>query len=108
MARGNLINYPHKLTTTNADLTTSKFIWNSVLSTEDARFMDIDIKNFYLGPPLALDWYKYTEIPIALSPQHTYTQYNLLQHVTGGYIYLSHDALPISNRRGKDEDGAGR
>ena len=35
-AGGNLINYPHELTTRTADLTTSKIIWNSVLSTEDA------------------------------------------------------------------------
>ena len=35
-AGGNLINYPHKLTTRTADLTISKIIWNSVLSTDDA------------------------------------------------------------------------
>ena len=38
-AGGNLINYPHELTTRTADLRTSKIIWNSVLSTEDAQFM---------------------------------------------------------------------
>ena len=47
-AGGDLINYPHELTTRTSDLTTSKIIWNSVLSTEDARFMGIDIKNFCL------------------------------------------------------------
>ena len=42
-AGGNLIKYPGELTTRTADLTTSKVIWNSVLSTKDAKFMGIDI-----------------------------------------------------------------
>ena len=48
-AGGNLIKYPGELTTRTADLTTSKVIWNSVLSTKDAKFMGIDTKNLYLG-----------------------------------------------------------
>ena len=51
-AGGNLINYPGELTTRTADLTTSKILWNSVLITQDAKYMCIDIKNFYLGTPL--------------------------------------------------------
>jgi hypothetical protein len=51
-AGGNLINYPGELTTQTADLTTSKLMWNSVLSTEGAKYMCIDIKNFYLTAPL--------------------------------------------------------
>ena len=47
----NLIKYPGELTTPMADLTTSKVIWNSVLSTKEAKFMGIDIKNFYLNTP---------------------------------------------------------
>jgi hypothetical protein len=34
MAGGNLINYPGELTTKTADRTTSKLMWNSILSTE--------------------------------------------------------------------------
>jgi hypothetical protein len=45
-AGGNLINYPGELTTKTADLTTSKLMWNSVLSTKGAKFMCLDIKNF--------------------------------------------------------------
>ncbi len=51
-AGGNLINYPGELTTKTADLTTSKMMWNSVLSTEGAKYMCLDIKNFYLTAPL--------------------------------------------------------
>ena len=48
----NLIKYSDELTMRTADLTTSKILWNSVLSTQDAKYMCIDIKNFYLGTPL--------------------------------------------------------
>jgi hypothetical protein len=51
-AGGNLINYPGELTTRTADLTTSKLMWNSVLSTKGAKYMRLDIKNFYLTAPL--------------------------------------------------------
>ncbi len=45
-AGGNLIKYPGELTTKTADLTTSKLMWNSILSSEGAKFMCLDIKNF--------------------------------------------------------------
>ena len=42
---GNLITYKGNTLTQTADLTTSKLLWNSVLSTEGARYMCLDIKN---------------------------------------------------------------
>ena len=42
-AGGNLISYPGELTTRTANLTTSKILWNSVLSTENGKYMCIDI-----------------------------------------------------------------
>ncbi len=36
-AGGNLINYPGELSTHTADLTTSKLMWNTVLSTQGAK-----------------------------------------------------------------------
>jgi hypothetical protein len=41
-------------------------MWNSVLSTEHAKYMCLDIKNFYLSAPL--DWFEYMKMPIALFP----------------------------------------
>ncbi len=35
---GNLIDYPFELTTRTADMVSSKILWNSVISTKDARF----------------------------------------------------------------------
>ena len=46
----NLIDYPHELTTRMADLTTTKIMWNSFISTEGAKYMCIDIKIFTLQP----------------------------------------------------------
>ena len=65
-AGGNLINYPGELSTRTADLTTSKLMWNSVLSTEGAKYMCLDIKNFYLSAPL--DRFEYMKFRWRYSP----------------------------------------
>ena len=54
---GDLIAYPDELTTRTVDLTVSKILWNSVLSTDEAKYPTLDIANFYLGTPL--DRYEY-------------------------------------------------
>jgi hypothetical protein len=66
-AQGNLIKYPGKLMSRTANLTTSKLMWNSVLSTKDVRYVCLDIKNSYLSAPL--DRYKYMKMPLALFPK---------------------------------------
>ena len=63
-AGGNIIEYPGELTTRTADLTKSKILWNSVLSTQDTKYMCIDIKNFYLVTPL--DIFEYMSIPLTM------------------------------------------
>jgi len=85
-AGGNLIEYPSELTTRTADLTTSKILWNSVLSTEGAKFMGIDISNFYLGT--TMDRYEYMKMPLALFPDHIVKQYNLGEKAKNGVVYL--------------------
>ena len=57
---GNLLNVPGYLSTTTADLTTSKILWNSVLSTKYARFACIYINNMYLQTPMTD--YEYMQI----------------------------------------------
>ena len=66
-AGGNLIAYPDKLTTRTSDFTVSKILWNSVLSTDDARYATLDIANLYFGIPL--DRYEYTKIPLSIFSQ---------------------------------------
>jgi hypothetical protein len=85
---GNLITYRGNTSTRTANLTTSKLLWNSVLSTEGARYMCLDIKNFYLTAALALDYYKYMKIPLALFPEWIKKQYNLNTHARDGFVFL--------------------
>jgi hypothetical protein len=49
---GNLIDYPGDVSINSAGLTTTKVFFNSVISTPHAKFMGIDLKNFYLNTPL--------------------------------------------------------
>jgi hypothetical protein len=63
---GNLINYPGKLTTQTADITMSKLHWNSMLSTQKAKYMCLNLKIFYLSAPL--NQYKFMRIPLELFP----------------------------------------
>jgi hypothetical protein len=83
---GNLINYPGKVSTCTADLTTSKLMWNSVVSTEGAKYMCLDIKNFYLSMPL--DRCEYMKISLALFLAWTIQEYNLHTHALNGFVYI--------------------
>ncbi len=88
-AGGNLINYPGELSTWTADLTTSKLMWNSVLSTTGANYMCLYIKNSYLTAPL--DRFEYMKMPINLFPEWIGKQYKLMKYVLNvlnGFIYL--------------------
>jgi hypothetical protein len=69
-----------------ADLDTAKFHWNSVISTKDARYMCLDIKNFYLTA--ALEYYEYMKMPLTLFPTWIVEQYDLNKHALHGFVHL--------------------
>ena len=48
------MDYPGEVATLTADILATKILFNSVISTKRARFMTIDISNFYLMKPLKL------------------------------------------------------
>jgi hypothetical protein len=83
---GNLIQYQGDVSTRSADLTTSKCLWNSTISTAGSKYMCLDVKNFYLGTPM--DTFEYMRIPIKIIPQEIIHQYNLLPLVSDGHIYI--------------------
>jgi hypothetical protein len=83
---GNLIQYQGDVSTRSADLTTSKCLWNSTISTDGAKYMCLDVKNFYLGTPM--DTFEYMRIPIKLIPHKIIVQYNLLPLVSDGHVYI--------------------
>jgi hypothetical protein len=51
-AGGDKINYPFEVATPTAEMLVAKILFNSVISTPGARFMTMDISNFYLMTPL--------------------------------------------------------
>ena len=51
-AGGNLIIYPGEVTTHTAYLTMYKTLWSSIFRTAGAKYMCINIKNFYLCAPI--------------------------------------------------------
>ena len=85
-SRGNLIEYAGEVTTKTADLVTSKVLWNSVVSTELAKFLCIDIKNFYLCAPMKE--FEYMKMPLAIFPDHIVEQYDMKNKAKNGQVYL--------------------
>ena len=85
-AGGNLINYPHELTTQTADLTTTKVLWNSTISTQNARYMCIGINNMYLATPM--DRFEYMKMAVELIPTKFMETYNLHTKIKNGFIYM--------------------
>ena len=83
---GDKLDFPGITTTQCASLTTTKCLLNSTVSTPSARFLVLDIKNFYYGTPM--ERYEYMKLPIKLIPEEIVKQYNLLPLVSDGYIYL--------------------
>ena len=76
---GNLINYPDDCGTPTADLLTVKLMLNSVISTPNAKFMTIDIKDFYLMTPM--DRYEYFRMTLELFPEDIIKEYDLRDKV---------------------------
>ena len=76
---GNLINYPGDCGTPTADLLTVKLLFNSIISTPNAKFMSIDIKDFYLCTPMKR--YEYFRMKLELFPEDIIQEYDLRNKV---------------------------
>jgi hypothetical protein len=83
---GNLIDYPGNVSTKTADLTMAKILFNSVVPMPNAKFMGIDLKNFYLNTPM--EGYKYMLLPIDIISVKIINQYQLLPLVHNCYVYM--------------------
>ena len=83
---GDRINYPFAVSTPTADLSTIKILWNSVLSTPGAKFMNLDVANFYLMTPLKRP--EFMRLPYNIIPQEIKTAYNLDSLVENGWVYV--------------------
>ena len=67
-------------------MTTFKSLVNSTLSSPGAKWLGLDIKNYYLGTPM--DNYEYMFIPINQIPQEIIDHYNLHNIVHKGKVYV--------------------
>eukprot|EP00957_Ditylum_brightwellii_P174968 13322027-Ditylum_brightwellii.AAC.1 len=83
---GDQIKYTGDVSTPKADITTAKILFNSVISTPDAKYLGIDIKDFYLNTDLETP--EYMRLPMALIPQEIIDQYNLSPLVHKGNVYV--------------------
>jgi len=84
---GNRINYPGEVGTPTADMLLVKCMLNSVISTMNAKFMCIDISNFYLNTPMPR--YEYLKLKLTDVPAEIISEYGLQKKATeDGHIYV--------------------
>jgi hypothetical protein len=86
VAGGDQVHYPGYAGTPTANLLTVKLLINSIISTQGAKFMTMDVKDFYLNTPMAR--YKYMRLKILDMPNDVIEHYKLRNIVTpDGHIY---------------------
>ena len=83
---GDRVDYPGAVSTKTADITTAKILFNHVVSTPNAKFMGIDIKDFYLNNPM--DRYEYMRIPVSQLPPKILELYNLQPLIHKDAVYV--------------------
>ena len=87
MHGGDRTNCPFDCGTPTAELIAIKLLLNSVISTPGAKFMTIDISNFYLNIPM--DRYEYMRMKLNMFPDDVIEEYNLYVNVEpNGYVYI--------------------
>ena len=82
----NLVHYPGEVHTPTADITLTKLLFNSVISTKNAIFCTIDIKDFYLNMPMKQ--YEYMKVLYTLVPYEIKCQYELGNKVHDRHVYI--------------------
>jgi hypothetical protein len=83
---GDQIEYPGDNSTRTAGLTTENILINSVISTPNAKFLVIDVNNFYMNTPLGK--FEYMVINFASLPQETIEKYDIDELAQDGKVYI--------------------
>eukprot|EP00804_Cyclotella_cryptica_P001906 CCRYP_007349-RB/>CCRYP_007349-RB protein AED:0.31 eAED:0.31 QI:0/-1/0/1/-1/1/1/0/639 len=83
---GNRINLPGDCGMPTADMIMVKILLNSVISTVNARFMAIDIKDFYLNTPMERP--EYMRLKLADIPAAIIELYHLRDIARDGYVFV--------------------
>jgi len=69
-------------------LTTAKLLFNSVVSTPNAKCMMGNLKDFYLGTPMPTKDYAYMRIPVAVLPDEIIDHYNLCLLIHKDHVHV--------------------
>jgi hypothetical protein len=85
---GDRVDYQGEVTTPTADLTTAKILFNSVVSTPNAKCVMGDLKDFYLGTPMDRKDYVYMKIPVHMVPDDLIDEYKLRPLIHNGFLYV--------------------
>jgi hypothetical protein len=84
---GDKVNYPFEVGTPTGEMLLVKTHANSVVSTPNARYMTIDISNFYLNTPMVCP--EYLKVKLSNIPEEVIDKYNLRDIATqDGYVYI--------------------
>jgi hypothetical protein len=84
---GDRVYYDGDVSTKTADLTTVKTLLNSVISTPGAKFVTVDLKDFYLETPMEPKDYAYMRIPVSVIPDEIMLEYDLAKLVHNKHVY---------------------
>jgi hypothetical protein len=97
---GNLIKYPRDIGKQTADLLTVKLLINSVISIPGAKFMSLDIRNFYLMAPM--DRPEYVCLKLSDFPDNVIHNMNLTKLQPGKDTSLrsANEQYTVSHRQG--------
>jgi hypothetical protein len=83
---GDRLDYSGDVATSTADITTSKILINSTLSTTDTAMVMMDIKNYYIGTPLPR--FEYMKMLLSRFPEEIIEKYNLSALAVDGRVYI--------------------
>ena len=79
--------YPSDCGTPTVDLLTAKLLLNSIISSPGAKFLTIDIKNFYINTPMKR--FEYMRLKLSDLPEDFVEQYNLKPKADkNGQVYI--------------------
>ena len=83
---GNLIICLYDVSAPTSDMITAKLLFNSVISTPGARFLTLDLKNFYLNTPLPT--HRFMKMKIEIMPAEIIEKYNLQSIAHNGWVFF--------------------
>ena len=83
---GDHIHYPGKVKPRTLELNTVKIHLNSVLSTINAEYTTMDLKNFFLNIPMAQK--EYTRLKVEFIPKSFMDKHNLWDMVGNGHVHI--------------------